>query len=1144
MLIRNRFLSATALASGALMGTPAYANCTVPEGSTDVTCTGAMSARFEDSSDDLNITVEQTQTLDTASPLITAVGENVSVAVEDGAGLNNANGGDLFLGRGATVLIGSATLTSGSDAIVMDNAGASFDNSGTINAADRALWAGTLLGDFANSGTMTGGSYGVVIDGLAESVTGKNSGTINGTWGGLYVGIDDAAFENSGTISATGSGNDVAAVELTGGGTFTNTETGKISAANGIGITSHYGVDLDNGGKIEGSTAVDLGYGSTLNNGETGTIVGSETAISMTSGSNHIDNAGVIETSSPSANATVVVGSSSPPVLTVIAPSTIRNEAGGRIGNAANTAANIAIAASSNSGPVDVVNYGTINGSIDLTHANPGSVYNGIDQNGSFGGAGEAHILGDITFNGDSSNHLENAGEITGDVTFGQGNDTVVFWSTGNTVLNGDIDLGDGDNMFELTEAMNGNVTFGSGNDELVIDSATELNGTVTMGGGADTLVLDNAQADVIATGNKFEGGGDAGDTIVLRGSAGGTTTDGWNANQFSGFANIVKEGGDHAILSGNWTGISTLKIGTTAATSEDTLVLSEGASMSGAATVGSNGVYELYGTHNGAIDVLQGGQLMGYGRSGSVTNAGIFAVGDDHTLNPHSFAIDGDFVQTATGELDIRLGEPGESDVLDISGSAKLDGAVQFIPVDTGVSGDYTFLLADGGVSGTFASLNPDGDVAQGNFFSYSVDYSQANQVTVHVNGGSAPTPTPPTPTPTPPTPTPTPPTPTPPTPTPPTPTPPTPTPPTPTPTPPTGELTSNQLAAYGSLAASGAVTTDLAMVRAALNSVSLPVLQGAMDSLGGEIYASAPAAFVRDGRVFAQTIDSRLSGSRDFNAQGGGIWAAALGSWGRVNGDGNAHRTTTGLTGLAMGVDGQFGNVRAGLAGGHSSDHVRINALDSAARLSSWSLAGYAGATFGSWFVDGQLDYSRVRMGAHRTLITGATSFREANGHTHGDQWGASLRTGAPVAGGPLTIRPYAFVDASSVSFGSFVETGAGDAGLDVRNAHASSFNLGVGSSFEGRLPAGSVTLVPYADVSAAEEVGRGGYSATTHFIGGGVDMHIRGAEPGRTQVMGAIGLRSGGDSPLGFDIGYRIRTAGDFVDNEAHATVSLRW
>lgn len=105
----------------------------------------------------------------------------------------------------------------------------------------------------------------------------------------------------------------------------------------------------------------------------------------------------------------------------------------------------------------------------------------------------------------------------------------------------------------------------------------------------------------------------------------------------------------------------------------------------------------------NNALTVSAGATFGGTGTLiGDVTNNGTINAGNSVGTQ----IITGNFVQGAGGTLDVEFDGSGV-DLIDITGTATLDGTVRFIELSAGVTEDtpLTFLEADGGIAGTFST-------------------------------------------------------------------------------------------------------------------------------------------------------------------------------------------------------------------------------------------------------------------------------------------------------------------------------------------------------------------------------------------------------------------------------------------------------
>ncbi len=145
----------------------------------------------------------------------------------------------------------------------------------------------------------------------------------------------------------------------------------------------------------------------------------------------------------------------------------------------------------------------------------------------------------------------------------------------------------------------------------------------------------------------------------------------------------------------------------------------------------GSIGNFEFITINNGTLQLTDtlaveiGGRLQGSGAvAGAVTNAGVLAPGN----SIGTFNIDGDYVQTSQGSLEVEFSSTA-ADLLDITGTAALNGTLEILLQADSVGGiegkTFTILLSDGGVVGQF---DKDGVVEEG---FWTVDISTlGNQV------------------------------------------------------------------------------------------------------------------------------------------------------------------------------------------------------------------------------------------------------------------------------------------------------------------------------------------------------------------------------------------------------------------------------
>lgn len=113
-------------------------------------------------------------------------------------------------------------------------------------------------------------------------------------------------------------------------------------------------------------------------------------------------------------------------------------------------------------------------------------------------------------------------------------------------------------------------------------------------------------------------------------------------------------------------------------------------------------GVLRLNGSLAGPVNIGTTGILAGNAQVGPLTNSGLVIPGNSIGTT----TVIGDYIQTASGNLSIEIRASGESDLLNVTGSATLDGRliVEALPGMYDGMETYQIVTAGTGVIGTFA--------------------------------------------------------------------------------------------------------------------------------------------------------------------------------------------------------------------------------------------------------------------------------------------------------------------------------------------------------------------------------------------------------------------------------------------------------
>ncbi|MCX7364507.1 MAG: autotransporter domain-containing protein [Alphaproteobacteria bacterium] len=614
------------------------------------------------------------------------------------------------------------------------------------------------------------------------------------------------------------------------------------------------------------------------------------------------------------------------------------------------------------------------------------------------------------------------------------GNATIVNTGSGTTLT-----------FFSTTSAGTATITNSSGGSTVFTDDSTAGNATITVNSGSNTIFQSLATA-----GNATIITNSGGAVAFQDSSTGGAArfvTNGGGLVDFSALtapttAGSIEGAGDYELganqltvgsnnlsttVSGGISGAggSLVKVGL------GTLTLSGSNSYTGATTV-EGGRLAVNGSITSDVTVGTAGNLGGSGTiNGNVTNNGMLSPGN----SIGTLTISGDYTQAATGVYQVEINAAGQSDRVNVSGTATLGGTVSVLAQPGLYTRNTSYTILSSGtrvgtyssVSSNFAFMTPT--------LSYVGDDVLLN-LTLAGDGFRK------------------------------------------------GAQTANQKAIGAALDQAAAnASGDFNNVINALASLDTANGGRALDMIGGQNYSGFSTLSVQSVLAFMNSFTQQVGGNQESGSQssstGGGrvmlaeacdvaceaaarwgAWGGGLAGAGTVAGDTSSRGVTYNLGGFAAGIDYRFDSrFLAGVAAGYSGANLFTQGIDGRGTSDTVQVALYGKLTEGAAYLDGLLGYARSENRMQRPIIFPGIQ-RTASGQTHADQFFGQVEAGYRIGLGGLAdafVTPFARLQASTSTQAAFTETGADSLNLNVAQQTTQSLRSVLGAQIGGSIDAG---------------------------------------------------------------------------------------
>jgi autotransporter-associated beta strand protein len=614
---------------------------------------------------------------------------------------NNTYGGDTTVTNGTVTFTGA---TNGLGGNIVDNAAVVFNQNANSSYNQVISGTGTVTKDGTGNLTLSGNNtYGgtTTVTGGTVTFTGSTSGltgTMTNNSAVVFNQAADSAFNQ--VISGTGTLTKQNASNLTlaGNNTYTGDTTVTAGTLTFTGDTTALGGNIIDNAAVVFDQAANSAFNQVISG--TGTVTKQNTGNLTLAGNNIYSGTttvtgGTLTFTGSTSGLTGTMTNNSAVVFNQAANSAFNQVISGTGTITKDGASNLTLSANNTYTGVTTITNGTLTFTGDTSGLggnivnNAALVFNQI-ANSSYGQAISG--TGTVTKTGTGSLTLSGNSTYSGLTTVTNG--TLIL--TGNTSgITGAIV-----NNSHLVFNPVANTSFNrgiSGTGDFVKNGATTLTlagpntwtGNTTINAGVLAAPLSSSTALTVNGGGSFRLTGNS--TIGSLTGAGTVNLQAFTLTSGTNNASTTYTG----VMSGTG-GFTKTGSGTTTFTAANT--------YTGTTTI-NGGTLINNGSLQSPVSIGAGGTYQGTGSSRTVTNAGSIVPGN----GIGSMVVNGNFEQTATGIFFAQIAPNNTSDLLSVTGSAAIAGALNIQTLGAAASfGNQSFVIltAPGGVTGSFASV------------------------------------------------------------------------------------------------------------------------------------------------------------------------------------------------------------------------------------------------------------------------------------------------------------------------------------------------------------------------------------------------------------------------------------------------------
>ena len=325
--------------------------------------------------------------------------------------------------------------------------------------------------------------------------------------------------------------------------------------------------------------------------------------------------------------------------------------------------------------------------------------------------------------------------------------------------------------------------------------------------------------------------------------------------------------------------------------------------------------------------------------------------------------------------------------------------------------------------------------------------------------------------------------------------------------------------------------------------------LVRASFDALSGEAHASMKTVLIDDSRFIRNAVNDRLRAAFDGvgssgvdTADGFAFWGQGFGSWGQIDGDGNAASLDHSTGGLLFGADTPLFDVwRFGAVAGYSSTNVDVTGRQSSGSSDNYHLGLYGGAQWGDFALRTGAAYTLHDISTTRIIaIPGVNDSLKSNYNAGTAQVFGEF--GYRMQADNVAFEPFANLAHVSVNASGFTEQGAAAALTSASvNTDATFTTLGLRASTT--FGPNDANLTAKGMVGWRHAFGDGTPESTMRFAGGNA-FTIAGVPVARDAAVVEAGLDLAITSNTTFGASYNGQFSSGVAEQSFKANLNIRF